>query len=327
MRRRLRNWLCLILLLAAPPSGFSALAAAARVDETKTSRSIIFGVPGLGMTSFAVRVAIDKGFFSQRNLRVSPVLASSNVIMSALIAGDMQFTNSSGGATYSALQGVPLRTIAYFQTEPYSLVVLPTIRTIADLRGKTIGTLALSGNTGVYLAHALAHGNLTLKDVQPVATTDSGRAQGLLTRNFHGAVTSPPATQQLIAQGMRVLTGPEITDIPANGLATTLQMLQKEPDLVRAMIESLVDAVIWTRSHPDEAIAYFGEKFKLPQVIAAEAYKQQMQVLRWNPTDQQLENAVKLALAALKLGQRAKVGDAIDLGIYREILRNRGLKD
>jgi ABC-type nitrate/sulfonate/bicarbonate transport system substrate-binding protein len=187
--------------------------------------------------------------------------------------------------------------------------------------------LALSGNTGVYLAHALEHAKLTLKDVQPVATTDSGRAQGLLTRNFHGAVTSPPATQQLVAQGMRVLTGPEITDIPANGLATTLQMLEKEPDLVRAMLESLVDAVIWTRSRADEATTYFGEKFKLPQAIASAAYKQQMQVLRWNPTDQQLESAVKLALAALKLPQRAKVGDAIDLTLYREILRRRGLKD
>lgn len=291
------------------------------------ARSIIFGVPGLGMTSFAVRVAVDKGFFAQRNLNIKMVLASSNVIMSALISGDMQFTNSTGGATYSALQGVPLRTIAYFQTEPYSLTVLPEIRTLADLKGKTIGTLALSGNTGVYLAHALEKANMTLRDVQPVATTDSGRAQGLLTRNFQGAVTSPPATQQLIAQGMRVLTGPEITDIPANGLATTLQTLEKEPDLVRTMLESLVDAVIWTRSHPEEATAYFGEKFKLAPAIAAAAYKQQMQVLRWNPSDQQLEAAIKVALAALKLPQKAKVGDAIDLNSYREILRKRGLKD
>lgn len=321
MHRQLSRVIAFALLIVAP-----SLSLAAAV-ETKAPRVIVFGVPGLGMTSFAVRVAIDKGYFAQRNLKVSMVLASSNVIMSALIAGDMHFTNSSGGATYSALQGIPLRTVAYLQTEPYSLVVLPEIKTIADLKGKTIGTLALSGNTGVYLAHALEKGHLTMRDVQPVATTDSGRAQGLLTRNFHGAVTSPPATQQLIAQGMRVLTGPEITDIPANGLATTLQTLEKEPDLVRAMLEAMVDAVIWTRSNPEEATAYFGEKFKQPAAIAAAAYKQQMQVLRWNPSDQQLESAVKLALIALKLPQKAKVSDAIDLTLYREILRRRGLKD
>jgi hypothetical protein len=51
-----------------------------------------------------------------------------------------------------------------------------------------------------------------------------------------------------------------------------------------------------------------------------------MQVLRWHVTDQQLQ-AFKLALLAAGSPQRTEITDAIDLSLYREILRSRGLTD
>src|SRR5437016_5164634 len=57
------------------------------------------------------------------------------------------------------------------------------------------------------------------------------------------------------------------------------------------------------------------------------AYRQQMQVLRWHITDQQLQKAFKLALQAVGAPQRTEITDAIDLSLYREIIRSRKLSD
>jgi len=77
------------------------------------------------------------------------------VIIAALISGNMQFTNASGTASRAGLQGLPVRAIAYFQTEPFSLVARPEIQSIADLKGKTVGLSGLASGNGVYLSLAL----------------------------------------------------------------------------------------------------------------------------------------------------------------------------
>lgn len=296
-------------------------------EGRKEIRDLIFGVPSLGMTSFAVQIASDKGFFAQRTIKATMVLARSSVIMAALVSGNIQFSNSTGSATRAALQGLPVRVIAYFQTEPFSLVVRPEINSIGDLKGKTIGLAELASNNGVYLAHALELGRLSLRDVKPLAMTDEGRVQGLLTKQIDGAITSPPRTQQLVAQGMRLLTGPEVSDIPSNGLVTSVRLLEKEPELVKSMLEALIDAVLWARANPDASVSYFADKYKFPASMAAAAYKQQMEVLRWKITDEQLQRAIKVALQAVGTSQRAQIADAVDLSSYREILRRRGLAE
>ena len=166
-----------------------------------------------------------------------------------------------------------------------------------------------------------------MRDINYLSMGDDARLQGLLSKRIDAAVTSPPNTQKLAAEGMRVLAGPEISDMPSNGLATTVSLLEKEPELVKSMLNPLVDGVVWARSNPDAANTFFAAKYKLPVAIAAAAYRQQMQVLRWHVTDQQLQKAFKLALQAVGSPQRTEITDAIELSLYREIIRSRRLSD
>lgn len=166
-----------------------------------------------------------------------------------------------------------------------------------------------------------------MRDVTPLNMTDQGRMQGLLSKQVDAVMTSPPRAQQLQAEGMRVLAGPEISDIPSNGLLTTVRTLEKEPNLVRSVLEALVNAIVWARSNPEAAGRYFADKHKLPVGIAAAAYRQQMSVLRWNVTDQQVHKATRLALQAVGTSQKSQLGDAVELTYYRQILRRRNLTD
>jgi ABC-type nitrate/sulfonate/bicarbonate transport system substrate-binding protein len=322
-------FIILPMIVSALLSAAAVFAAAPKDSDNgqKNVRQIVFGLPSLGMTSFAVQVAADKNFFTQRSLAVTMISARSSVIMAALVSGNMEFSNSTGSATRAALQGLPVKVIAYFQTEPFSLIARPEITSISELKGKSIGVAESTSNSGVYLSHALEAGKLSMRDVTPLNMTDQGRMQGLLSKQVDAVVTSPPRAQQLQAEGMRVLAGPEISDIPSNGLVTTIRTLEKEPDLVRSVLEALVNAIVWARSNPEAAGPYFADKYKLPVGIAAAAYRQQMSVLRWNVTDQQVHKATRLALQAVGTSQKSQLGDAVDLRYYRQIIRRRNLTD
>lgn len=106
-----------------------------------------------------------------------------------------------------------------------------------------------------------------------------------------------------------------------------MSLLEREPALSKSMLEALVDAVTWARANPEGGMLFFAGKYELPPAIASAAYKQQMQVLRWNQTDQQLEKAIKVALQSVGNTHKAKITDIVDLSLYRDMVRRRGLAD
>jgi len=106
-----------------------------------------------------------------------------------------------------------------------------------------------------------------------------------------------------------------------------VSLLEREPALSKSMLEALVDAVTWARANPEGGMLFFAGKYELPPAIASAAYKQQMQVLRWNQTDQQLEKAIKVALQSVGNTHKAKITDIVDLSLYRDMVRRRGLAD
>jgi TRAP-type uncharacterized transport system substrate-binding protein len=61
--------------------------------------------------------------------------------VSTLVSGDIQIANSSGGAVASAVvAGANLvMTACYINTLPYELVVQESVKSVEDLRGKSVG--------------------------------------------------------------------------------------------------------------------------------------------------------------------------------------------
>ena len=58
-----------------------------------------------------------------------------------MVSGDIQIANSSGGAVASAVVGGAnlVMTGCYINTLPYELVVQESVKSVEDLRGKSVG--------------------------------------------------------------------------------------------------------------------------------------------------------------------------------------------
>ncbi|HLY64065.1 MAG TPA: hypothetical protein VKU60_00910, partial [Chloroflexota bacterium] len=135
----------------------------------------------------------------------------------------------------------------------------------------------------------------------------------------------PPITQTLAAKGYNVLTGPDIANLPSNGIGTSVSLLQKDPQLVQRVLSALLDAIQWTRSNRSDAVAYFQQTFSIPQDVAEATYDQQMAALRLGFTDEQLQTTLGETLKSLNRTENVPLSSVYDLTTFRQLVKARGL--
>ena len=116
--------------------------------------------------------------------------------VSTVVSGDVQVANTSGGAVASAAVGGAnlVMTACYINTLPYELVVQDSVKSVEDLRGKSVG-ISRVGSASDVAARVLLKG-LGLEPVKDVAILQVGgpseRAAAFRTKRIVG-FPSPPA--------------------------------------------------------------------------------------------------------------------------------------
>ena len=124
--------------------------------------------------------------------------------VSTVVSGDVQIANVSGGAVASAAVGGAnlVMTACYINTLPYELIVQESVKSVEDLRGKSVG-ISRVGSSSDVAARVLIKG-LGLEPVRDVPIIQVGgpteRAAAFRTGRIVG-FPSPPGTIHL-ATGM-----------------------------------------------------------------------------------------------------------------------------
>ncbi len=167
---------------------------------------------------------------------------------------------------------------------------------------------------------------LSASDVQALPVGASTQiAQALIAGQIDAGVLSPPFTQQLVEKGFHVHTGPDIINLPSSGLASSVQVLQKSPELVRTTLDAVLDAIVWARSRPDDAIDYFAKAYDLSPTVAKAAYEQQMAALHFSWSQDELEGAVQRAVEEAKSNKKPAFADIYDMTTFNELVKAKGL--
>ena len=101
--------------------------------------NIKIGLPSVTITAMPFFVARDHGFFQQEGLSGEMVVMPAALNIRVLLAGDIQYAATIGSAVAAAIRGINVRTVMLFVDRPLQdLVGGPGIKSIADLRGKTV---------------------------------------------------------------------------------------------------------------------------------------------------------------------------------------------
>src|ERR1044071_5098922 len=159
---KIHNWMktraILVVLWIFAAVIWNEVEAADRVTVSYSSRSYAF---------LPAQVAVAKGFFKDENLDPLLIQMRSQVTVPALISGEVHYTLSFGNIIGGAMQGLPFKILAVLTDKPlHSILGRPEIKSIADLRGKRIGTQRIGGSDHLAAAALLQAEGVDLKDVQ-----------------------------------------------------------------------------------------------------------------------------------------------------------------
>src|ERR687892_343173 len=197
-------------------------------------------------------VAYDAGFFKKHGLDVDLVYIGSTTIgIAAIVAQDIQVGNAAGSGVANAnVRGADTVSVGcMINVLAYELVVLDSIKSAEDLKGKSIG-ISRFGSVSDVAARELLRG-LGLRPMEDVKILQVGgaaeRAAGF-SRGVIAGFPSPPGNVHLIPGGLphRVLANmadpAKTSPLPFICAVTTKSYLAKNRATVKKVVMALIEA-------------------------------------------------------------------------------------
>lgn len=162
----------------------------------------------------ALYVAHEAGLFRKYGLDARFIyIAAAPAIIPALLGGDIDFAVASGnGVVNAGLGGADLAWVAgMVNTAAYYLAVQPEIKSINDLRGRSLGVTRIGAATDFVLRFLLRKAGLDPeKEVQILQMGGQPElAVAVENRRIFGTVTTPPALVRMQKAGAHVLLTPK----------------------------------------------------------------------------------------------------------------------
>ena len=251
----------------------SAAAAAERVLAGTT------GPPGA--LSWPFEIAIHNGFFAAEGITVEPISAPSSaavVLQATAGALDMTAQGAFVDTMRAIAKGAPLAIIrVVVQKPPYELIAKPSIRSLKELRGKTIMIGGQKDVTHVYLDRILEPNGLKDSDVDLVyAGASSVRLAALELGAVDAAMLTPPYNFTAVSDGFPVIasTADYITDLPQGGTTVNRNWAAGHMDTLRRFLVAFNRGFDWfmDRRNRDQAINILVTLGKLRPEEVAKSY-------------------------------------------------------
>ena len=273
----------------------------------------------------------DASFFKKNGLDVELVyIGSTTVAATAIVAQDIQVGNVAGsGVANAAIRGADMVSVGCtINVLAYELVVLDSIKSAEDLKGKSIG-ISRFGSVSDVAARELLKG-LGLRPQEDVKILQVGgaseRAAGF-SRGVIAGFPSPPGNVNLIPGGLphRVLA--DMADLkkpyplPFICAVTTKSYLAKNRPVVRRVMMALIEASQYFKTNKEGAQKIIAKYLRgANKAYLDSSYDSTVKIIERVPYTTregmkiQLDDALKQAP-----GSKVTVDSLIDDSIVREL--------
>ena len=302
-------WLIVLLL--------SDLQLYAQQDKKPLER-VRLTVPAKSLTFIPYYFGRAQGIFAKEGIDLEIIVMRPPLGVTALVAGDLDYTAAGGLSIRAAIKGVPLRTITFIQTRlSFSLIGQPgmTPGKIKNVAVSGIGSLAHYAATTVMK-------RLGNEKVAYISTNTTGNSYtALLAKAADAAILSPPYTSMATLAGHPDLGNTfDVRDLQG-GLVTRVSHIEDRREQVKAVIRATLRSMESIVKNEAAVIAYLQKDFGLEPKIAADTFKILKQIVN---TDGDIEETVLKAIVD-KIRQESAVtaevplDRVVDLALLREV--------
>jgi ABC-type nitrate/sulfonate/bicarbonate transport system substrate-binding protein len=300
----------------------------ARAQETKLT-VIVFP----GMANLPILAAQSKGFFAKRKLEIDlKPTPKSDELRNGLAEGRYQIAHAGIDNSVAMVENAKVDSVIFIGGDSAfnHLIAQADIKSIADLKGKTVGVDAPNTAYAFQLYAMLKQKGLNKGDyiVKPIGgslgrlnTIKSDKTIAATMLNVPFSLIAVQAGLKNLGAAVKVL-GP----YQGTGGFVLRAWAAKNPDVMVRYTQAYIEGFRWVmnRKNKDEAVALLVEKIKLAPDIAAQAYMIQSDPIEGMAKDAKFDlvgfkNVLKLRVEA-EGGTLAAPEKYYDLSHYKKAL-------
>jgi NitT/TauT family transport system substrate-binding protein len=286
---------------------------------------VIVSYAGPTVTFLPAEVARQRGFLREQNLDIKLLLTRSEVDRAALISGSVDYTLRAGSSFVSAARGLPVRIVLLGTMRPFwGLVVRPEVKSVVELKGKSVGVPGLLGSQQVSAKFIFKHYGLDPdKDVVYRVVDTGSRIGAVLSGSIDSSMMDYGEAFRAKKAGLKMLVNAaELHGLLAGGLAVNTKKLKEQPDQVRRMLKAMTQALRYMQDNPEGTQQVMMSWLKLDREMAADIY----QLARNNYTkngmvEESMLNSLVTAMLAEAGIRNVSPSQLVDFSLLQQALK------
>jgi NitT/TauT family transport system substrate-binding protein len=289
----------------------------AQQEAKRSLEKVRLTVPAKSLTFVPYYFGRAQGMFAREGVDLEIIVMRPPLGVTALVAGDLDYSAAGGLAMRAAMKGVPLRTITFIQTRlSFSLIGQPGM-TPARIRNVAVsGIGSLAHHAAITVMKRL--GNEKVAYISTNTTANSYAS--LLGKAADAVILTPPYTSMATLAGYADLGDTFDVRELQGGLVARAPYINEHRQRVKAVIRGTLRSMDSIVKDEPEVVAYLQKDFGLEPKIAADTFKILRQVVN---TDGDIEEPVlKSIIDKIKqesgITAEIPVDRLVDLSILRE---------
>lgn len=222
----------------------------------RAADTVIVGAVGSASTNlWPVHIGIEKGFFVADGLAIDLVYAQSNTaVVQQLAAGSVNVSVATGlvDPIRASNKGAPVAIVRIeVQAPPYALLAKPAIKSIAELKGKTISVGGAKDITRIFLERMLAPHGINPGEFDMIfAGATSARFSALQSGAVDAALLTSPFSFHAESAGFTNLgmTTQYVRDLPFSGVIVNRTWARANPSQAEKFVAAYTKSIGWFRN-------------------------------------------------------------------------------
>jgi NitT/TauT family transport system substrate-binding protein len=221
------------------------------------------------LTSVPYLVAIDKIFFEKEGLAAQYVVMRSDIAVKGLLTEDVDYNQSVSSVLRAGVAGAPMVTVAgIYNRTFFELIARRDIKSLAELKGKTVGISRYGASTEYALRFGLkANGIDPDKQIKMLAVgEDAARIAGLQNGTLAAIVSQVPANFFAHKVGGHTLLflGDYLETLLA-GVGVSQKKLEQSRDEVKRVIRALLRSLDFMYAQPVEVKGLIRKRLRVSE--------------------------------------------------------------
>jgi len=296
------------------------------------AEKIRIGFPEFNSSTFTLPMAQIRGFFQEEGLQAELIRIRSAVALPALTSGEIDYHTVVAPAVTAALRGIPVRVVACFTPGlTTAIIARPEIKTVQDLKGKTIGLNSIGGGLESTVRMMLKHYGLDPdKDVKFLATGGIETRFAALRQGLTVATAgSTPADYLGKKFGYVVLARAyDLFSYPNTGLVAGVKSIKENPDRLKRVIRAGIKANRYILQNREGTIQVMMQWMKIDRDTATATYDGSVKSFNddGSVSDSGLRIAIDEARTATNMTREVAFSEVADFSVLREAQREMGAK-